>query len=128
MYLLLVRLAKERLVEEGIRRADAQSLIIALWLENEDGLSHLPIDYHLGEEVSLLELLISPFRDRYMVLLELPHRPVVEIEGMLLKTFDELLPLTIGDEEVMIYIIYELEVFRGSLKVKSPALSFFLLI
>ena len=63
-----------------------------------------------------------------MVLLELPHRPVVEIEGMLLKTFDELLPLTIGDEEVMIYIIYELEVFRGSLKVKSPALSFFLLI
>ena len=63
-----------------------------------------------------------------MVLLELPHRPVVEVEGMLLKPLYELLPLTIGDEEVMIYIIYELEVFRGSLKVKSPALSFFLLI
>ena len=51
-----------------------------------------------------------------MVLLELSQGPVVEVEGMLLKPLYELLPLTIRDEEVMIYIIYELEVFGGLLK------------
>ena len=63
-----------------------------------------------------------------MVLLELPHRPVVEIEGMLLKPLYKILPLTIRDEEVTIYIIDELEVLGGLLKVKSPALSLFYII
>ena len=63
-----------------------------------------------------------------MVLLELPHRPVVEVEGMLLKPLYEPLPLAIRDEEVTIYIIYELEVFRGLLEVESPALSLVLII
>ena len=47
---------------------------------------------------------------------------------MLLKPLKELLPSAVGDEEVTIYIFYELEVFRGLLEVKSPALSFFLII
>lgn len=53
---------------------------------------------------------------------------MVEVEGMLLKPLYELLPLAIRDEEVTIYIIYELEVFGGLLKVKSPALSLFYII